>query len=241
MTKTLKILILLSVCWALPLQAELIKKSRSGICHNQDSPHYSRTKNFRAFESLLACIQSGGRLPKNQISHPTQPAVKQNISTRYQREAFGQGWSDNDRDCLNTRHELLMSQSTSTTDRGRNPCTITRGRWLDPYTGKTFYQASDVDIDHLVPLKWAWDHGASHWPSHKRERFANDPANLFIVEDSVNQAKGAKGPLEWLPPLPSFHCQYLTRFQRVVVTYRLGETGQEADQWAALKKQVCGR
>jgi hypothetical protein len=55
-----------------------------------------------------------------------------------------------------------------------------------------------------VPLAWAWKHGAFDWPEAQRIAFANDPANLFAVDDSTNQSKGAKGPLEWLPPNKQF-------------------------------------
>lgn len=60
------------------------------------------------------------------------------------------------------------------------------GRRTFNYTGRTFSSANDVDVDHLVPLKWAWDHGAYSWREEKRHRFANDRANLFAVESAVN-------------------------------------------------------
>ena len=78
-----------------------------------------------------------------------------------------------------------------------------QGRWLDPYTGKVFFEASDVDIDHLVPLKWAWDHGANTWKQSKREQFANDPVNSFAVEARVNRQKGSRG--RGLTLLPAQH------------------------------------
>ena len=43
---------------------ELIKKSRSGICHDKSSRWYYRTKHFRPFDSIEKCLRSGGRLPK---------------------------------------------------------------------------------------------------------------------------------------------------------------------------------
>ncbi|WP_236079024.1 HNH endonuclease family protein [Marinobacter nauticus] len=48
--------------------------------------------------------------------------------------------------------------------------------------------AAEVDIDHVVPLNWAWGHGASSWPRQKREKFANDPVNLIPVEASLNRS-----------------------------------------------------
>ena len=42
----------------------VVKKSRSNICHAPGTTYYSRTTNFQAFDSLRACLSSGGRLPK---------------------------------------------------------------------------------------------------------------------------------------------------------------------------------
>jgi len=50
------------------------------------------------------------------------------------------------------------------------------------------YQASDVEIDHVVPLEWAWERGAWRWSGQKRETFANDPVNLLAVEDELNSS-----------------------------------------------------
>jgi hypothetical protein len=35
-------------------------------------------------------------------------------------------------------------------------CTATSGSWKSPFDGATWTQASDIDIDHMVPLKNAW-------------------------------------------------------------------------------------
>lgn len=45
-------------------RTQIVKKSKSGICHDQFSNFYERTKNYSAFESIQECISSGGRLPK---------------------------------------------------------------------------------------------------------------------------------------------------------------------------------
>ena len=41
-----------------------IKKSKSGICHDTSSRWYKRTKRFTAFDSMKACLNSGGRKSK---------------------------------------------------------------------------------------------------------------------------------------------------------------------------------
>lgn len=71
----------------------------------------------------------------------------------------------------------------------------------------------------MVPLKWAWDHGADKWSQEKREQFANDRVNLVAVEASLNRSKGAKGLDEWLPPANQE--QYKARFKRILLKYGL--------------------
>ena len=47
-------------------------------------------------------------------------------------------------------------------------CAATSGTWFSPYDGATWTAASDVDIDHMVPLKNAWISGANTWTAAKR-------------------------------------------------------------------------
>ncbi|KAM0145383.1 hypothetical protein ACHAP3_000510 [Botrytis cinerea] len=82
-------------------------------------------------------------------------------------------------------------------------CASTSGTWVSPYDGATWTAASDVDIDHLVPLSNAWKAGASAWTTAQRQAFANDLVNpqLLAVTDNVNESKGDRGPEEWKPSL----------------------------------------
>lgn len=42
----------------------VVKKSTTGICHAPGTTYYNKTTNFTAFDSVQACLDSGGRLPK---------------------------------------------------------------------------------------------------------------------------------------------------------------------------------
>ena len=229
---------------SLHLAPDPVKQSTSGICHSSASPYYEKTRRFTAFDDLSQCQAAGGRLPKGQtlaVSELPASATGVVAAPAYERAAFGHGWADDDGDCLNTRHELLVKLSTALVTRDGNPCTVTRGRWLDPYTDRVFHDARQLDIDHLVPLKWAWEHGAAQWSPEKRQAFANDEANLFAVQASVNREKGARGPLDWLPPNGAFACQYTVRFQRIVKTYGLALSADEDRQFKGLRQTHCGR
>ena len=51
---------------------------------------------------------------------------------------------------------------------------LATGRLYSYYDGATWTKASDVDIDHMVPLKEAWESCARLWSVTNRTRYAND-------------------------------------------------------------------
>jgi len=154
----------------------------------------------------------------------------------YDRDDWGGGWSDADRDCLNTRHEELM-----TTDLSGNPllradgCLVIGGSWLDPFTGRIFKDPKDLDIDHFVPLANAHRSGGWAWDQTTKKRFANDlddPRHLVAVDKSANRSKGDKGPEEWTPrtnigPEGMSDCEYGDAWMDVKVRWGLTVTSKE--------------
>jgi len=190
--------------------------SSSGMCHGPDSRYYERTKTFTAFASIEACLAAGGKLPSGATSSQS------NADSGYSRAQFGHGWDDADRDCQDSRQEALIAQSTAPIRfKDDKQCRVAAGRWISMYSGKVIHDPSAIDIDHVVPLKWAWEHGASQWSKEKRISFANDPRNLVSVEASLNRQKGAKGLDEWLPP--ANQQQYIARFKAITKKYGLPE------------------
>lgn len=187
------------------------------MCHDTTSPYYERTKNFTSYDSLQDCLAAGGALPRGRS---LQEETQASSTEEYRRDYFGAGWGDLDGDCQNSRHEALIEHSTSqVVFKSGKECLVVSGRWISMFTGNVIHDASLIDIDHVVPLKWAWDHGADTWSKERRVQFANDPANLLAVEASLNRQKGAKGPSEWLPP--ENQCQYVSRFKRIALKYHL--------------------
>ena len=229
---------------------EPVKKSSSGICHCPGGQFYVRTTNFTPFATLSECLESGGREPKrgqgncpkeepeDNASDPAAPPVPSIRTAAYDRSVFGD-WHDQDNDCQNTRHERLLELSLSTAELSGDGCLVVAGRWNDPYTGGVFTVAQELDLDHVVPLRWAWEHGAATWDEDKREQFANDPANLLPVSIKVNISKGALGPLDWMPPNEDFACEYVLRFSRVIDRYGLELSASEASSLEALTAQKC--
>ncbi|WP_346351011.1 hypothetical protein N2M06_13380 [Oceanimonas sp. AH20CE76] len=41
-----------------------VKKSKTNICHPKNGRYYHKTKNYTPYNSMEACIQSGGRAAK---------------------------------------------------------------------------------------------------------------------------------------------------------------------------------
>ncbi|KAJ5318189.1 hypothetical protein PENANT_c052G05517 [Penicillium antarcticum] len=130
-------------------------------------------------------------------------------------------------DGCNTRETVLKRDGLNVVT--SSSCAATSGSWYSPYDGATWTAASDVDIDHLVPLSNAWKSGASGWTTADRRAFANDLVNpqLLAVTDSVNSQKGDDGPEVWKPSLASYHCTYAEMWVKVKSVYKLTITSAE--------------
>jgi len=120
------------------------------------------------------------------------------------------------------RHEMLIVSSLAPIAfKSAKNCTVVKGNWFGVYTGKTFTNASDVDIDHIVPLAHAHRSGAASWSREEKRVFANDIENLLVVDDSANQAKSDKAPQDWLPPRRDYWYEYGRKWEHVKNKYGL--------------------
>ena len=139
---------------------------------------------------------------------------------KYDRKSY-RHWIDEDRDCQNARHEVLIEESLSTVGfQSSKGCRVVSGSWHDPYSGRTITDATKLYIDHMVPLKEAHQSGAAFWSRERKRAYANDlddPDTLIAVDRGLNRQKGAKDPAEWLPPNPA----YLTEYVRARVAVKL--------------------
>ncbi|WP_320781981.1 HNH endonuclease family protein [Streptomyces sp. CRN 30] len=145
--------------------------------------------------------------------------------TGYNRDLFPH-WITVSGTC-NTRETVLKRDGSNVvTD---SACASTSGSWYSPYDGATWTAASDVDIDHVVPLAEAWDSGASSWTTSRRQSFANDLTRpqLIAVTDNVNQSKGDKDPAEWMPSRTAYRCTYVRAWVQVKHYYGLSVDSAE--------------
>lgn len=152
-------------------------------------------------------------------------------AVRYDRRSFGTPWSDSQDAALGhngceTRQDVL-SRDLVVTAR-RDGCTVLLGALSDPYTGRTIAfdrsRAQGVQIDHVVALHYAWEHGASSWSDDRRDEYANDPLVLLAVDGPENIRKSDKGPAQYQPPRTLARCALAVRQAQVELRYDLTVT-----------------
>lgn len=139
---------------------------------------------------------------------------------KYVRQKHFGVWIDfpNDHTCLTTRGLVLERESkTPIQVYPKDPCFVAQGSWFDPYTDHFYSKATEVEIDHVVPLKNAYISGAFRWPWKIRCAYFNFLGNrthLIPIESSVNRDKSDKSIEQWLPPNQKYYCQYVSNWLR---------------------------
>ncbi len=189
----------------------------------------------RCLSALLVCagVASTTLVPSTAAgaattySAPLRTAVRQlpvapEDNTGSSRSLWGQ-WTDADRDCHNTRQEVLMAEGTgvrfSASSRG---CTVSAGTWRSFYDGKTYTSPTQLQIDHFVPVAEAWGSGGRAWTPARRVAFYNDlgvPYALNAMPSALNQSKQASGPEQWMPP--ANRCAYIEFWASLKHRWRL--------------------
>lgn len=158
----------------------------------------------------------------------------------YQRTKF-RHWVDADADTCNTREEVLIAESTSSAQVSYPGCKVVAGDWVSAYDGIAVTDPAELDIDHFVPLKEAWDSGAGSWTAAKRQQYANDLTDvraLVAVTASSNRSKGEKDPPQWMPPNSSVFCSYLSEWVAVKAHWRLS---MDESEYRFIEKRLKGQ
>ncbi|OCC09846.1 HNH endonuclease family protein [Streptomyces sp. PTY087I2] len=199
---------------------------------------YARRLSVVAATAALAATSALFSAPSAQAAMPTPVSAAtartylgqltvsaEGSSSGYSRDKFPH-WITQSGTC-NTREVVLKRDGTNVQQDAS--CAAVSGSWYSPYDGATWSAASDVDIDHMVPLAEAWRSGASGWTTAQRQSFANDLTRpqLIAVTDNVNQSKGDKDPAKWLPPSSSYKCTYVRAWVHVKKHYNLSVDSAE--------------
>ncbi len=162
------------------------------------------------------------------VDHPQKFPMP---SEPYNREKHFGGWLHfaNDNSCLDTRG-LVLQRDSKTEVEINSSCRVNSGSWHDDYTAKTYKLASEVQIDHVVPLKNAYMTGAYEWSDAKKCLYANYMGNTYHLKPvfgSENLRKGDRSPREYIPPNTAYTCEYLKIWMKIKYIWNLRFTPKE--------------
>ena len=158
----------------------------------------------------------------------------------YDRELFGYPTSFGGG--CDTRDEVLMRDSLSPVQMDPIGCTVVAGDWYSPYDDLMFETPQDIEIDHVVALKEAWDSGAWQWGPAALEAFANDvtdPRTLRAVSGDSNRDKSDKDPSNWLPLNAGDVCRFVGDWTAIKVRWGLSMDESEYGRVRNLLRGVC--
>lgn len=194
----------------------------------------------------IAIYQKAAKKAWSLIDWTAQYQELETPKSPYSRRSQFGSWVRDRRDgqCFNTRARVLIAHSqTSVTLRSNNPCIVDKGQWQDPFDGETKGNASELQVDHLVPLKHSYDLGSWRWTKPMRCMFANftsTPEHLIPVGFSENARKGARAPDQYLPSHQSNWCSYVRDWMRVKLVWGLPIQTSEAQAIAkVIREQKC--
>nr|WP_245936641.1 HNH endonuclease family protein [Streptomyces cahuitamycinicus] len=234
----------LAGCEGLTPNADRGGASGSGAPAAGDGRAANPLDNPDGTEPGLAAVTSGADKDRARALIEKVATKGRGPRTGYERDEFGYAWMDTAdgvplaRNGCDTRNDLLKLHGRHVRFRSGSDCVVVAMELYDPYTGKDIdwkkAKATEVQIDHVVPLSYSWQMGAARWPESKREQLANDVLNLLPVEGRANSAKRDSGPASWLPPNKKIRCSYAVRFAQVADKYELSVT--TADKTMMLKQ-----
>ena len=158
----------------------------------------------------------------------------------YERKLFGYPTSFGGG--CDTRDEVLQRDSLSPVQMDPVGCTVVAGDWYSPYDDLMFETPQDIEIDHVVALKEAWDSGAWQWGQAVLEAFANDvtdPRTLRAVSGDSNGEKSDKDPSNWLPRNAADVCRFVGDWTAIKVRWGLSMDESEYGRIRNLLRGPC--
>lgn len=207
------------------------------------SPDAKKTTTTAAKKKPVATTIAKGSVGANPtaLSVLGTITVQNEYKTGYSRLLF-KHWVDANGNGCDTREEVLIAESFSKAQVDAYGCKVIEGDWLSMYDNVTHTNPSELDIDHMVALKEAWDSGAWNWTSTKRQTFANDlsdPRALIAVTAGQNRSKGEKDPSQWIPPQTSYTCTYLSEWIAIKAHWKLSMDQSEFGRIKNLLTASC--
>ena len=167
--------------------------------------------------------------------------VERENTRGYSRSLF-KHWLDVDGDGCDAREQVLKRDAIGLPQVDPFRCFVVEADWISAYDGKKTSDRTEVDIDHVVALKEAWDSGASGWNEAQRTAFANDtsdPRTLLAVSSSSNRSKSDKDPSNWLPSLRGYWCMYISNWISIKARWNLSMDQSEFGRLNNLMTGQC--
>jgi hypothetical protein len=141
-----------------------------------------------------------------------------------------------------TRATVLIRESLTPAQVDPYGCGIVAGDWYSSYDGAIWSDPGEVQIDHVVALKEAWDSGAWAWSDARLVQFGNDLTDrrhLRVVTSSANLSKGASDPSNWIPAHAPAVCTYLGDWISIKARWSLSMDHSEAGRIRNLISDRC--
>lgn len=210
--------------------------------------YYTFSENMRRpqFETPDALLAQAAKQSVQLLSWAFHNTKRPMPSEKYNRQKHFGTWIEEvqDEDCYNIRNEVLIRDSNRPVRfAASNPCRVESGQWFDVYSGETLNSAEDIQIDHVVALKNAYDSGAYSWNWKLRCLYANfmgHDVHLLAVSGRENQQKSDKSPEHWMPTDQRYACQHLQNWLAIKFVWNLNLSQTEATAIAGLvKKYRC--
>jgi hypothetical protein len=207
------------------------------------SPEAKKTTTTLKKKKVVTTTIAKGAAPSNStaLSVLATITVQNEYKTGYSRSLF-KHWIDANVNGCDTREEVLIAESQSKPQVDAYGCKVIEGDWLSPYDNVMHTNPSDLDIDHMVPLKEAWDSGAWNWTATQRQTFANDlsdPRALIAVTAGQNRSKSDRDPSNWIPPQSSYVCTYLSEWVAIKARWNLSMDQSEFGRIKNLLTASC--
>lgn len=225
------------------------------VVPNKNSPSSSGGKNNdNSFNKLTdkelgykgpsggqAYIQDSIKVQKENFANILDKLKVENPSkVKYNEEEWAH-WAPlkKEHNCWTTKEEVLARQAVpgtlefvdkehkATKDKEK-ACSITKGEWIDPYSGKKIKEIDEMTVDHIVSLKQANKMGGVSWGSEKKEQYANDVDTVLLATSKKSQKeKGDNSPSNYTPDNKKYKCEFGKNYTLITEKYGLSITEKD--------------
>lgn len=122
------------------------------------------------------------------------------------------------------RDQVLLASGKNVKTEADDDCEAETGEWFSEYDGVTVTEPSKIDIDHVIALSYAAQHGGQAWSKEKKQAFANDTSQLIAVTAKSNRAKSDLGPSEYTDIRRPYQCTFAKTWVSTAIKYGVSAT-----------------